>query len=213
MRAVILANGGRDEPETIKRWLKDSDRILCADGGARLCLALGLAPEFVVGDFDSLTPEEVERCQALGATLERHSPDKDATDLELAVAKAAALGADHALILGAWGDEPDHVLGNVLLLCSETPGLHLAMAQGGMLFQVLRPGATLELHGPAGGVASALALSGRVTGLTYTGLEYGLTNATLARGSGLALRNRILSSPATVRIESGLLLVMHQALA
>ena len=211
MSFVIFANGRAEHPESLKRWIKDGDRILCADGGARLCLELGLVPELVVGDFDSLGPQELERCLELGATLERHPRDKDSTDLELAVARAADLGARQALILGGWGDEPDHVLGNVMLLAAPKPRLELAMAHGDMLFQVLRAGGEQVLQGPVGGLVSVLALSAQVTGLSYQGLAFPLNNALLDQGSCRALRNRISRSPARIRIASGLLLIMHQA--
>ncbi|THB69103.1 MAG: thiamine diphosphokinase [Desulfovibrio sp.] len=209
-RAVVFANGDVRDPRLQQRWLKQGDLLICADGGARHCLAMGLAPLLVVGDFDSISPEQAEECAALGTTLERHPVDKDNTDLELALARAVDMGADQVLVLGAWGDEPDHTLGNLLVLAGSEYSVPMAIAQDNCLIRVLRDHEELVIKGPLDGMVSVLALSRRVSGITYAGLKYPLMDAVLDRGSGRALRNRIVENPACIRIGKGLLWTMHE---
>ena len=55
---------------------------------------------------------------------------------------------------------------------------------------------------------SALPLSDSVTGITYTGMRYPLENHTLQLGSTRGISNQIIASPASVTIESGVLVVV-----
>jgi thiamine pyrophosphokinase len=59
--------------------------VIAADGGARHCLKLGIKPQVVIGDFDSLTRDELATFEKSGTKLIRYPVDKDETDLELAL--------------------------------------------------------------------------------------------------------------------------------
>ena len=67
--------------------------VIAADSGADHALGAGLSVSHLVGDFDSLHPDTLDRLAAGGTRIERHPVDKDATDLELALDAAEALGA------------------------------------------------------------------------------------------------------------------------
>ena len=52
--ALILLNGEIRDSKSVRKAAKEADAVICADGGARHAKALGIAPDFVVGDMDSL---------------------------------------------------------------------------------------------------------------------------------------------------------------
>src|SRR5215213_4880097 len=85
MRIIVIANGNPPSPQDVQRWHQAQDLLICADGGATAALRLGLRPHHAVGDFDSLSAEDVRRLEHLGTELHRHPPAKDETDLELAL--------------------------------------------------------------------------------------------------------------------------------
>ena len=91
MRTVIIANGEPPTQRDIARWLRDPSTgsgqamLICADGGAEAALALGLKPQLVVGDFDSLNVHDLDALLAGGTQLHRYPTHKDETDLELAL--------------------------------------------------------------------------------------------------------------------------------
>ena len=58
--------------------------MIAADKGFEHARALGLKVDVVVGDFDSVSSEQVENIDP-GVTLERHDVDKDESDLALAI--------------------------------------------------------------------------------------------------------------------------------
>ena len=118
MRIVIFANGVIADPAAeAARWVRAGDCVVAADGGTRHALAAGLMPAHVIGDLDSLSPDQRARLEAAGTMLHAHPPAKDETDLELALTWAAAQSdVTEIVILGALGGRPDQALANLLLL-------------------------------------------------------------------------------------------------
>ncbi|MCD8021752.1 MAG: thiamine diphosphokinase [Lachnospiraceae bacterium] len=85
------------------------DLVIAADGGYRYLQKLGVEPDILMGDFDSLeiVPEHRH--------LIRHSPIKDDTDMALAVAWAEKAGYETFFLYGGLGGRLDHSLANLLL--------------------------------------------------------------------------------------------------
>lgn len=210
MRAVIFVNGEIDNHSALARWLRDDDHLIAADGGARHLEALGLAPHVIVGDMDSIDERQLVRFQEMGASLERHPAAKDATDLELAIARAARDGATEILLLGALGGRLDQTLANLLLLAQHAGSVPIGIAEGDQFARVMRGPQIITLTGPAGAYVSAVPLSEEVTGVTYRGLEFPLENDTLYLGSTRGVSNTLAFSTAQIAIESGILLVTQQ---
>ncbi len=210
MRAVVFVNGDIIDYAALARWLRKDDYLIAADGGARHMEFLGLSPAVIVGDLDSIDPSLLIRMQEEGADVEQHPAAKDATDLELAIARAVRDGATEILLLGAVGGRLDQTIANLLILAQKNWAVPLTIAEGDQLARVLRGRQSVSLSGPTGGYVSAVALSEEVTGVTYRGLEYPLEIATLRLGSTRGVSNTMVSSPAQVSIESGILLVIQQ---
>jgi thiamine pyrophosphokinase len=209
MRAVVFVNGNVTDYATLARWVKPGDYLVGADGGTRHMLALGLQPAVVVGDLDSLPPETVEALAAQGVVFERYSVAKDQTDLELAIDRAIGDGATEILMLGALGGRLDQTLANLLILAQREWPVPIRLAEENQVAQLMRDGEQLVLHDAIGSTVSALAISPQVTGVTYHGLAYPLVNATLTLGSTRGISNVIVTSPATISIATGLLLIVH----
>lgn len=208
MRAVVFVNGEVRDYTALARWLRPGDHLIGADGGTRHILALNLLPDVVVGDLDSLEPETVTALIAQGVDVERYPVAKDQTDLELAIERGLRTGASEILLLGALGGRLDQTLANLLILAQRNWPVPLLLAEGNQLAQVLRGGATLTLQAAPGSTVSAIPLSAVVTGITYTGLEYPLQDATLAIGSTRGVSNVVATSGATITIKEGVLLVV-----
>jgi thiamine pyrophosphokinase len=209
MRAIIFANGEISDLMRTARWLEPGDYLICADGGARHCQQFGLRPHALIGDMDSIPPELLSQWADGGVLVERHPPDKNETDLELAIEFAVQRGAKRILLLGALGGRLDHTMGNILLLARASLGTPIFVADGAQLAQVLVGPARLVLDAPEGSTVSVIALSDQVTGITYRGLEYPLDHFTLPIGSTRGMSNVVSTPPATIQIEDGRLLVVQ----
>src|SRR4051794_14608128 len=92
MHAIVAAGGDPLDPWWDPAQL-EADVVVAADSGLAHVFALGLTPDVVVGDLDSVTPTDLDRARDLGARIEQYPSDKDATDLELALDLVRGLGA------------------------------------------------------------------------------------------------------------------------
>jgi len=206
-RAVIFANGLLGSPETALRAILPDDILIAADGGARHCRRLGLTPHFIVGDFDSLEPGELQAFQDTGVVIFQHPARKDFTDLELALRHARSLGVAEILILGGLGARWDQTLANLLLPASQALCCaRITLVDGAQEIHLLRGGEQLELQGDPGDIVSLIPLKGDAVGVATGGLEYPLAGETLFFGSTRGVSNVLLAEPAWVSLQGGLLL-------
>ncbi|HQV71318.1 MAG TPA: thiamine diphosphokinase, partial [Thermoflexales bacterium] len=203
-RAIIIANGDAPTREVAGAWLRAGDTLICADGGGRAALALGLSPQFVIGDFDSLTPDELNALAARGAALMRYPREKDETDLELALLFAAP-NYDEIIILGAGGGRLDQTLANMMLLAMPqiTPRHRAIIVTANEEVSLIYPGHLHELRGKPGSTVSLLPMGGAAVGITTTGLQYQLRDETLKFGPARGVSNVMLGDRASVFVRSG----------
>jgi thiamine pyrophosphokinase len=208
MRAIVIANGhvGNSEASRAQTWTHDC--VICADGGVQHALALGLTPDVVIGDLDSLDSDLQARLEGEGCQVLVHPTRKDETDLELALRYAADHGLDEILILGALGGRIDQTLANVLLLAlPELEGVKTRIAAGDQEMFLIRGQALIK--GRVGDTVSLLPIAGDATGITTEGLEYPLQRGTLRFGATLGVSNVLTAPVARVQVERGLLLCVH----
>jgi len=205
LRYVIFANGVLPMGEAAKDLIGPEDVVVAADGGAHHCQALGIVPQVVVGDFDSLAEDDLAALEADGAQLIHHPPRKDQTDLELALLYAVQQGADEALVLGGLGARWDQTLANLLLAAHrELRGLKLVFVHGGQRLCPIHGEGMIE--GQAGDTVSLIPIGGDAEGVSTQGLEYPLEDETLHLGSSRGVSNVLLGERAEVRVKKGLLL-------
>jgi len=93
----------------------DSYDLWCVDGGLHYAVEVGLTPQFIVGDCDSVSPNILEAAIAQGAKLSRHAPEKNASDLELTLLALVEAGYNEVMIVAVTGGRTDHTLFNWLL--------------------------------------------------------------------------------------------------
>ena len=207
MRAIIIANGQIHDGDFLRSLVAPTDLVICADGGVSNALALGLQPQVVVGDLDSLDESLRSRLEKMHCQFIVHPACKDETDLELALYYAIEHGVDEILILGALGGRIDQTLANVLLLAlPELRSVQARILDGRQEVFLIRDGAIIE--GQVGDTLSLLPLTEQVTGIYTEGLEYPLENGALYLGPTRGVSNTLTARQARVRIGQGLLLAV-----
>jgi thiamine pyrophosphokinase len=209
MRAVIVASGEVERGDLGR--IAPDDMLIAADGGAATLVAAGCRPAVLVGDLDSVPPSLVERLAAEGIVIERHPQDKEASDLELAVARAMRDGAGSVLIIGAFGGTRlDHELAAVLLLADESyRDVDVRAVRGTTTVRAVHAGAELMLEGAIGDLVTLLPVAGDAHGVTTAGLRWSLAGASLRHGRSRGLSNEVVSLPASARLEHGAMLVVE----
>ncbi|MCE5342455.1 MAG: thiamine diphosphokinase [Eubacteriales bacterium] len=178
------------------------DCVIAADAGYRALAAIGVKPDLLVGDFDSLhyRPEGVP-CRAF-------PPEKDDTDLGLALSEGWTRGYRTFALYGAGGGRGDHFVANLQLL----GGLNRRGAQVRMVCTAydvfaLTNGVLPLPPREKGTVVSVFCHGERAQGVTLTGLRYPLTHAVLTCDHPLGVSNEYTGLDARVSVEQGTLLV------
>jgi thiamine pyrophosphokinase len=208
LRAIVFANGELNHPENVKTLIQDGDYIIAADGGTHHCIQLGITPDLVVGDFDSLDETELHALQTSGTRLVRYDPRKDFTDLELALDHAGKSGATEALVFAALGARWDQTLANLLLPAAQTLSeLEVRLIDGSQEISLLRGGGNCHLEGSPGDTLSLIPLTPEARGVLTQGLEYPLRHETLYLGATRGISNVFMKPQASVSLEEGLLLI------
>ena len=210
MPTLIIANGDLPEITKLPAWLAAAEHIIAVDGGANHCLRLGIDPHILIGDLDSIAPSVLQEYQDKGIIIHRHPPQKDATDLELAIDLASGSGTEEIWLLGGLGGRWDMSLANIFLLTADKyEKIRFTLIGTDCLMHLLRPGVPFKLDTTFGNRVSLLPLRGDVHGLTLQGFVYPLNNEVLRFGSSQGISNEIIHSSATVEFFSGLLLCIR----
>ena len=210
MRAAIFLNGSPESSDLLRRVAGRADLIVAADGGARYALEAGVVPDLVVGDMDSLGEDLARKVERCGASLERHPVRKDEMDGQLAVLAARERGASAADLLCAVGGGLGALFAIPhILLAAERIGLRSTVVADRVRMFVVEAGYR-SVEGEPQDSISIFPLSGPATGITLEGMEYPLENAILEPGDTLGFHNELIGSEATVSVEEGTLLVVHE---
>ena len=214
MRALIVLNGDTGDAAWLAAQAAAAELVIAADGAADALFAAGCRPGLVVGDLDSLLPSTLALLEEAGVPIERHPVEKDATDGELALRAALARGATTVRVAGAFGGARiDHSIASLSLLAlPDLRRIDVALITPTDTVRLLHGPVSHRLTGAPGDIVSLLPLSGRVAGVTTTGLRYALAGATLDRGPTLGVSNELISSDASVAFADGMLIVTtHRA--
>ena len=181
--------------------LLPGDFVIAADGGLAPCRRLGITPNEILGDFDSLgsIPQ--------GASV--FPVEKDDTDAMLAAKRGLCLGFREFLFYGSLdGPRLDHTVANFQML------MYLADHDAhGTLVGILQKVTLLRngvLRFPAGmtGKISVFAMGGDAEGVTLRGLYYPLENGRLTTAFPLGVSNHFTGEAAEITVEKGNLLII-----
>lgn len=213
MRIAVVANGEWDH-EWGKQELASFDRLVAADGGGNRILEAGYIPHVLVGDLDSIRPENLEKCRVHGTYIKQFPREKDETDLELALEHAVSLFIEgqqqevlkEIWLLGATGGRVDHLLGNLAIM--------LGFLKRGYRIRAKDPYQELwllhgkeQIKGEKGQELSLIPISEYAVVRTE-GLMYPLNKETLRQDSPRGISNVFSGEDALVDVSEGIVLAV-----
>ena len=176
--------------------------VLCADSGLRLAERMGVKPDWVLGDFDSLGawPE--------GYSYQAAPVEKDDTDTMLCVRHALAAGYSEIRIYGAFGGRLDHTFANLQVLRY----LHAQGVQGMLIgandYALIQGAGSCRIPKMDGFSLSVFALTDRAEGVSESGVYYPLNGGVMTADYPLGISNVITAESAKISCETGLLLLI-----
>ena len=208
-RCVIFGSVDIDFP--VEKMIRDSDVIFCADRGWENAVKHGIKPDFIVGDFDSVEQEALEFF--LGQEqmdIHRLNPEKDDTDTEYALRFAIGRGATKITVLGGTGSRLDHVIGNVVLLgAGLEKNVSIELLDTHNKIKMVNSSLSVRKDERFGKYLSVIPITGKVDGVTITGVKYPLDNYDMHGFNTLGISNEIVDDEAAITVRNGIVLVIE----
>lgn len=182
--------------------VQPGDYLLAADGGLNHCRNLGLTPDAILGDFDSL--------DSVPAGAEVFPVEKDDTDSMLAIRHGFKLGFRRFVLYGALdGPRLDHTVANFQALHYLADQAAVGYLVGNTYIATVLRNGSLTFSPEATGIVSLFCSGPDARGVTLTGLQYPLENAVLSAGFPLGVSNHFQGQTATITVKNGTLLVLY----
>jgi len=212
MKVVVVANG-----EWNSEWGKTElsgfiDILICADGGVNLVISSGRIPDVLIGDLDSVTEENIQKCKVSNTIIKKYPREKDQTDLEIALEYAEMYLSlhgsreDEILLYGAGGGRVDHMLGNIsLMLGYAEKGRRVRMKDFRHDLWIVLPGIEI-IKGKKGQEISLVTLSEKAN-IVSKGLYYPLKGRTLYQNGFQGISNVFIKDEAEIEIINGKVLL------
>jgi thiamine pyrophosphokinase len=204
-QVVVVIGGGPLSPRAITDVLHDAT-IIAADSGLDHAVAAGLKPNVLIGDLDSISAHGKMWAYAHELEIDQHPVDKEATDTELALVRAAATDAQHLLVFGALGERFDHALGTIAALGSPVLGGFetIRLILDSITIHVIHAGRSVDVDLAQDAPFSLIALHGPCRGVDVTGARWELTDASFEPSSTRGISNEA-TGPLHVAVADGIL--------
>ena len=211
MKVCILLNGEIKDYSIISKYIKNEkyDYIICADGGANHLYNMGIIPNYIIGDLDSIDKDVINYYKKQNVLFEKFPSKKNETDSELCILLAKKLGAEKIDLFATLGGRIDHTLANINLLyyireqkivpriISEKEDIYIAINE------------SIQIKGKKEDIISIIPIKGDVKGITLENLEYPLNDYNMKYFTPLGISNIMLSDECSVTVKEGSVLIIR----
>ena len=197
-RCVIFCGGGFS---SLDGPILDTDLVIAADKGLDYTRQLGLNPQIVLGDFDSLG--------YIPAGAEVHPVEKDDTDAMLAVRRGLDSGCGELILYGSLdGDRVDHTMANFQLLCfladRGAKGTLVGIRQKATVIQ----NSSIRFDAGQKGILSVFCMGDCARGVSIRGAKYCVEDVMLTNSFPLGVSNSFTGKDAEISVKDGKLLII-----
>lgn len=209
---VLIITGGNIDEVLLKDCIDNNKytEIIAVDYGLMAADRLNLPLDFIVGDFDSVSDEIIEKYRDYIVPIVTFPSEKDMTDTEIAIAMALSHNASAIDLIGATGSRLDHTLANLhMLLMPLEAQVSACILDSNNKIYLQKNNFTIRKNEQYGDYISFLPFNGDVYGLTLEGFKYPLHEIHLTAGESLCISNEIIEEEAKVIFDEGILLVFE----
>lgn len=209
MKIVIVSGGEAPSCDLIRKELRDSAFLICADSGGDCLYKYNITPNFLMGDFDSISREALSFFESQeNCVIDTYPEDKDFTDTELVLDKAIQLGANEIVFLGCTGTRIDHLMGNIgmLLRCLKL-NIKAYIKDDHNIIEMTDK--SVKIRKEKGTTFSLQAYCDKVQDLNIKGAKFGLHHYDLNLGDPRTISNEFLDDDVYISFSSGIVLVFY----
>ncbi|MCX6148895.1 MAG: thiamine diphosphokinase [Ignavibacteriales bacterium] len=177
-KCIILANGKSPDKKII-RFLKKKGykTLICADGGANSARRLNLIPDYIIGDLDSISENNLQFYTGKSEIIKINRQND--TDLEKCLKFAIRKKFNECFLLGTVGDRLDHSFANLSIVLKYSDKIKINLISERSLLTTEK--GTVEFASFPGETISLYAFNEK-TVITSKGLKYKLDNDQLVFG-------------------------------
>lgn len=209
---ILIVTGGKINDDFALAFLENNnfDYIIAADRGMEFLQRAGINPNYLVGDFDSISEEILAK--AVSDKIIRYNSEKDFTDTEAAMKLAIELAADEIVLLGATGTRIDHMMANInTLYLALEKGVPAYMLDENNRIRLINSTFTVEKSIVYNNTISFIPYSDVVEGVSLTGFYYPLENKTLSKflEPSLGVSNKLIGDKGEIKITNGILIMIE----
>nr|WP_294463742.1 thiamine diphosphokinase [uncultured Sellimonas sp.] len=212
-KITIIISGGAIQDEFALSVLDqyESKRIIGVDKGVEFLYRHQIQPEYIVGDFDSISEEVIRYYrEETNVPIREYNPVKDASDTEIAIRLAITLGCDRMIILGGTGCRIDHIWANVQSLeIAKKAGVEAEILDSCNRIRLCSEEIRLRKKDAFGTYFSLFPFGGEVENLTIRGAKYPLTHHHLLPNDSLCVSNEIEEEELVITFSFGTVILME----
>lgn len=213
MKALLIA-GGTIEVSWAADFIKmhNYDKIIAVDGGLSAANLIGICPDIIVGDLDTVSMELVSLYEQKGISVEKLNPIKDETDTHYAIKKLISMGVTDIDIIGGMGGRMDHTMQNVYMLkLAYESGVHAVMYDRVNKISVIKGKNKLKRDELYGRYISFIQLEEPARDVTMTGFVYEVEHFDFdtAKEYRMGVSNEFKDDTATIEIGSGMFVMIE----
>ena len=208
---ILIISVGKIDINFIEKILESNyNSIIAVDKGLEALYKLNKIPDYIVGDFDSVSKEALEFYKNKNIPINEYNSEKDFTDTELGLELAINLNPNKITIVGAIGTRFDHTLANVHILtkCLEK-NIECEIVDLYNKIYLINHKKEIEREKSYRKFFSIIPLTSEVQGISLKGFKYPLENYNLSIGKSLGISNEIVGNKASVEIKSGILIAIE----
>jgi thiamine pyrophosphokinase len=212
MNINILAGGPEEILPNLHEYSSENDIWVGVDRGVYTLINKNMTPAIAFGDFDSVSKEELLVIEGHVKEMKRYKPEKNETDMELALNWAIKQNPDLIRIFGASGGRLDHFLANVQLLVKpllENNHVKIFLIDNQNILSLKGPGSYKMRKRADKKYVSFVPLTLNVKGLNLEGFKYPLKDRHITIGSTLCISNELIGDNGTFSFSEGILLVIR----
>jgi len=202
---IILANGKPPRKSVITFFQKnDFNTLLCSDGGADSALRLGLTPDYIIGDLDSISKDAIKKFKNTSKILQ-YKRQND-TDVEKCLKFVIKNKFDEVLLIGVTGNRLDHTICNLGIVLKFFSKLKLSLLAENSYLKPYTGDVWLKTQ--KGEIISLYGFD-KKTKIISKGLKYPLKNISLPFGEKESTSNVSTLNAIQLKIRNGIIFIIR----
>lgn len=204
-RCIIIANGKSPSKKVVEYFYKkEFNTIICADGGANSVKKLGIIPDFIIGDLDSISLSTLNYFKDKSTIIQIKRQND--TDVEKCLKFAIKKKFNEVVLLGVTGDRLDHTICNLGIVIKFFSKIKIYLTAENSFLTPINNDTIMKSK--IGETISIYAFD-KKNRITSIGLKYRLNKTSLPFGVRESTSNVSISKKVKLKVNGGIIFVIR----